>query len=552
MCKKGAEAAGPQGGIQVNKRTVRGWRWDADGKLTSRPVRCRRDDWYLARARLHEGSGLDQAAVTLAFLQDDVVIDRRCLRLHAPHGPARNGTLLGWMETPEEATHLQLCLEDESLGAHIETLTLYDVAERDPKCHPLANVPRWSRLRPPFNITRVILPQTLHGLGEHLAGVAVEVCDPPKSVAALSRLVRGQVCVLDASWIRSLRLSLAQVEELAGSAWVIVDLDSMARLLRAARVAEVRLETHESDHGLMSARIEYGDVATRGFAMQDVVPYAVVAADEFRMRVLRASRPWKKYADEVGCATLLSSETPWAKEHGDVLSAARPIGSGELLATDLPWLVAGKFGPLIAPRLAVHLLRMHLGLPLGDHLQFWNRWEDGQIVVRDLGDLTRRYPELSAVRWASDTPGCEHLGVAYVPGQQARRQVMFCTGRIDSVGVHDGIPPEPLAIFMKWLAREAREQTAWARKHLADQIVTWQFDTHEGHKYALNFEAATKLDDPAPTVVRLRRAGDSAARGSANEVLLKVDEGIHGDGSFEFQQVLTVRLKRLIERSRGS
>ena len=98
------------------------------------------------------------------------------------------------------------------------------------------------------------------------------------------------------------------------------------------------------------------------------------------MRVLRADRAWKRYADEHGFATLLASETPVARHCGDVLSAARPIGGGELIATDLPWLVAGLHGPLLAPRLAQHALRMHLAGPLDDRVQYWNRWDDGQIV----------------------------------------------------------------------------------------------------------------------------------------------------------------------------
>ena len=85
---------------------------------------------------------------------------------------------------------------------------------------------------------------------------------------------------------------------------------------------------------------------TRGFALQDVVPYSVFdeTPKTFRTRVLTANRSWKRYADDVGFATLLASETPWEERCGDVLSTARAIDGGQLMATDLPWLVAGKRG----------------------------------------------------------------------------------------------------------------------------------------------------------------------------------------------------------------
>jgi hypothetical protein len=352
--------------------------------------------------------------------------------------------------------------------------------------------------------------------------------------------------VLDPAWTRDLKLRLADVEELAKSAWVLIDLASLPPLLKKARGAATEVRTHTSPDGIMSARVEYGDIATRGFAMQDVVPYTTVNGDgEFAMRVLHSNRTWRKYADATGFAALLTSETPWAQHHADVLTAARPVGQGELIATDLPWLVAGCYGPLLAPRVAEHLLRAHLGGPVADHVQYWNRWDEPDIIVRDIGDLSKRYAELRAVRWAKTDDGQSHLGITLPSKGPARRHTMFCTGRIDRLDVHDGMPPEPLVIFMKWLAREVRDDTAWARKHLADQIVTWQFDTAERPRYAANFDSAAAIADPAPHVVQLRLGG---GEGGGDTIRFDTDEGLYGDHALDFQDDLTARLRREIER----
>ena len=206
------------------------------------------------------------------------------------------------------------------------------------------------------------------------------------------------------------------------------------------------------------------------------------------------------------------------------------------------------------------------GHPLEDHVQYWNRWDDGNVVVRDISDLARRYAPLQAVRWASPDARRAHLGITmahtcgtgFQPVNEVSRgktihHTMIRTGRIDNVDVHDGLPPEPMTIFMKWLAREAREQTAWARRHLADRVVTWQFDTADGLKYAANYDSAEPIAHLTPKMVRLRMRGPAAdtkpAAEEADEVLtLSEDEGLYGDGSLAFQKALTHYLRRVIER----
>jgi hypothetical protein len=529
--------------------------------LRSAPVRCKREQWYLARGFPADGAVEDRADLLLDFLRDDEIVRRQRVPLSAVAQAERGEALLGWIQAPDEATHLQVCLPESGAAKRFERLVLHPVAERDPKCHPLANVPRWSTYRPAFPIERVVLPASLELLTTRLKGVEVEAVGTPGSWRKLAAKVHGAACAIDGEWVRKLDLGLSDLERLAARSWLIVDLETFSVLMSRA-AARTKTVTRRSEHEIMSARVEYADVPTRGFALQDVFPYAALAEETgFQTRVLIANGAWKRYADETGFATLLSSETPWVKKCGDVLSAARPIDQGELIVTDLPWLAAGWQGRLLAPHLAEHLLRMHLGCPLADCVQYWNRWEDCRVVVRDIGELPRRYPPLRAVRWAAEREGVARLGITLPAeaGAGAARHLLICTGRIDQRSQHDGMPPEPMAIFMRWLVREARERTGWARRFLGDTTITWQFDSGDGLKYAVHFDSAAGIatDASVRTLILKTDGGgptsEAPARddGAVQVLRLPADAGVFGDRSLIYQADLTRRLRNWIEQASG-
>lgn len=540
--------------MAASETRLRRWRWNGRGPAASAPVRCKRDSWYLVRGVPRDGRTVDCAAVTVRFLDGERTLTTRAVTLArversgaASDGPAPPEQVLGWVCSPERATHLQVD-PGEAAGA-LERLVLHAVAERDPKCHPYANPPRWSEYRPP-GFERVLLPRSLAGLAPSLAGLRVEWLDLPASLSGLADRAAGSYLVLDPAWTRGRGLSLKRLQALAARCWLIVDLETLARAAQADGIGTKVVE-HRSAHGLMSARVEYADAPTRGFALLDVFPYgALTERDGFAMRVLRATRAWKRYADGAGFATLLAGETPWEDSSGDVLCAACPTAGGELIASDVPWLVAGRQGPPAAPRLAEHLLRMLTGQPLDDMLQYWNRWDDGAIVVRDIADLARRYPELRAVRWVGRDPGVARLGLALdgdaaAPGADAGRQrrVLLQTGRIDALAPHDGVPPEAMMILMRNCAREVREQTAWARRLRGIQL-TWQFDTADGLKYVPQFEAAS--GNGAMRIVRLRHGSGAGDEGGSDAIELRTRLGLHGDGSLALQAELTAQVRALV------
>ncbi len=479
----------------------------------------------------------------MRFLQDRQTLEERRIVLHP--GSDQPGRLFGWIQAHSAATHLQVLLDDAAPGESLAEVTFHRVAERDPKCHPLANVPRWGTYRPPFAIDRIVLPPDLESLAADLPEFALDIVRP-RSRAALSSAVRGAACIVDPAWVADFGLTWADILRLAARSWLIVDLETACKLLLRAGLREARLVNSESPHGIMSARVDYSDVQTRGFALQDVFPFCTVGpSGSFQMRVLRANRAWQRFADQSAMATLLASETPAADCCGDVFSAAQPVGQGELILTDLPWLVAGKLGPLLAPRLARHALRMHLAAPLADDLQYWNRWDESHIIVRDISEIPRRYRPLECVRWAAAEDGTAHLGLV-LRGAEAvagGRNLIIRTGRMDNHGSHAGLPPEPLIIVMKMLAREVRERTAWAERHLRQIRLIWQFDTAAGQRYAWNYDSADRFASNNVRVLNLRER-DSREPGV---VPIAHDDGVFGDGSFEYQQGLSMAVRHWIE-----
>jgi|GEM_PF-1033558 len=554
------QTAGPLGGLQVQAKTVRRWRWSDGQGLFSAPVRCKQEQWYLSRGFPANGSAPASASVRLIFLRDGEPVEQRCVMLDAVAGAAPGEALLGWVQSPEGATHLRLGLTEQADSERFTQVILHPAAECDPKCHPLANVPRWSTYQPPFPLQRVVLPASLARLAGLLDGMEVEVVKTLRSKRKLVARAIGAACVIDPAWIRDLNLTLADVERISAGSWLILDLESFATLLNDwAGKPITKIVTLASEHEVMSARVEYADVPTRGFALQDVFPYSNLSSEtQFQTRVLAASAAWKKYADALGFAPLLTSETPWEKKCGDVLSAARPIDAGELIVTDLPWLAAGLHGRLLAPRLVEHMFRMHMGCPLPDSVQYWRRWDQSHVVLRDIGEMPKRYPPLRAVRWAGDDEGGARLGLSLPAAKSGGRQrhLMFRTGRFDQSGERPGLPPEPFEIFMKWLVREMRERTRWAARCLDRTAVTWQFDAGEGLKYSMQFESASNLAkvDPDATLLIEATDGDRIERRtsqtgkSAAVWRMPAGAGVLGERSLELQGELSRYLRNWIER----
>jgi hypothetical protein len=538
----------PSAGVWTQRSQRRRWVRDPRRRAATLPHACRGEQWHLLRV---PGDGNnDPPFVTAEFLHADGGTSRQLVALQRLSGDADPGHWLGWVQAPADAGYWRL----ESHSTDATAIAAHRVAERDVKCHPLANVPLPESHRTPFPIERIVLPECLAALAPQLDGSDVQVIKTPRSLRELAKTAMGCACVLDPLWVDALNLTLRDIERIVPITWLIVDLPTMARLVTKAGEADARVRTQRSAHGLMSARVEYADVPTRGFALMDVFPFGVhTATHGFALRVLEANRSWKRYASECGFALVLSSHTPFEKRGPDVLCAMRAIGQGELIATDLPWLAAGLLGPPVAPMLARHALRMHLGSRLATETQYWTRWDDARVVLRDISDLSRRYPPLEGARWRSDKPGLASLGLTLPCDERPARNgpprhFVIRTGRTDQCEQHDGLPPEPLMIVMRQLARDWQAQTDWARRHLKNARVSWQFEAADGLRYGVLFHAGDPTVAPTATLT-VRTHADAhqvgAVRRTAGgaQLLVPAGVGVFGDRSLDYQARLTAAIR---------
>ncbi|MBK8915121.1 MAG: hypothetical protein IPM64_11080 [Phycisphaerales bacterium] len=517
--------------------------------MCSATLRCRPEEWLCLCI-----GGLplevDTPLLLAEFLESrdaTVANEQRAPEFHAiVH--ADHCRRLAWVQAPAGARALRIRLIPPLVNADWE-LTAHGVAERDPKCHPCANVPRWSTYSPSTKLNGVVLPRELEALERLIPGTDVRIADCPPSRAALGRLVTGKAAVIPREWVLRLDLDIEHMESFARGAWILSDLETLAMLVAHSGAAGTEVATYSAVNEFMSARNEYADTATRGMALMDCLPYGSLNADgKFSVRVLRATREWKRYAASSGFATLLSSQTAWDSRCNDVLSAGRPIGDGELLATDLPWLCAGDLGTPIAPQAAAHLLRMHLGRPIDPWTQYSCRSHEDHIVVRDAADLARRHPVLRTQRWRSDNPRVARLGLT-LGRPDAPRALILDSGRMDVREHHDGAAPEPLLILMRGLSREFSQRTAWHERMLADVRITWRFETAAGLRYATLFDAAQDLPAGAQARTILLRRDERAAgsgpmvrwegHGPVETLRISQRAGLFGDGSFRLQQELS-------------
>lgn len=545
---KRSSDSGPAGALHVSEKTRRKWAWTNGNPLSSEPVRCKSDQWYLIRADCNQEAPSDQVGVTLVTINKAGDSTPHYVRLRRPLDDRWPSEMLGWVRTLEDSHELCAVLSDGSREI-LQTLELHPVSVMDPKCHPLANLPRWESYRPPFEIARVVLPYSLESLVEELGDLEVEVIETPSSKNQLSKIIQHAAVIIDPDWFAQLELNAEDLDNLAKNAWVIVDLLSLRDTLRVSGRCDARVKTRSAPHEIMSARNIYADVPTRGLAMQDAAPFCTIDEDgNFSLRVLLNNGAWKKYADQVGFATLFQSETPWDDKSGDVVMAACPVGNGELIATDVPWMVAGDFGPLLAPRIASHILRMTCGAELPNSVSFWTHWDDTGVILRDIADLPRRYPSLRTMRWAPDTPEVAPLGLS-LASDHPRRHLILQTGRIDHAEPHDGLPPEAMVAFMKFLEREQRDQTEWGRRFLAGWRITWQFDVARGLRQIVEYDSAQGVRPEQPTsYVSVRAASEEPSAGDRVGIEIPLDEGLLGDGSINTQEILTQKLCDVIEQ----
>ncbi|MCG3128073.1 MAG: hypothetical protein CHACPFDD_02947 [Phycisphaerae bacterium] len=519
--------AAPQGGLIGPGGRVRRWRWIDNGAVASRPLRCGGDQSYVVQASTRNGAACE---LVCHFLLRNG--ENAWHRVGIGPGERR----LACVTTPDHCTHLSIAVPRHMAG-DVADVHFRETDEPVAESHPLANVPRWSRYAPPFAPRRVLLPPELARMAGHVRGPAA-VVDP----AGLRRCAawRGSAVVLGAAEVRQLAIGWAELRRRAGGAIVLLSFDALAAVLARDAGAGERDSTGGTDgrvmrrasRGLCSCVVEYADWATRGFALQDALPCAAVdGAKRFRLPAWTGGRGWNQFAERQGIVRLLSVR-PGARGRG-ALSLACMVDGGAVIASDLPWLLAGVFGTPVATENIGRLVNAHLGGEVPDETQYWSASESVPRQVRDIAELCRRYAPLTAIRWASGAKEPLALGVSLAADSSpatprgpaaAGDDVVLRTGRIDLPSELGGVPAEAMMIVMKQLARRQREgANGWRQT----RRLTWQFDAAAGHAHAHLYASAGAVGPRAPARV-LTVAGAEAPQ--AEGIRLKTRLGPLADG----------------------
>lgn len=536
MSRTNSEPVVAAGAFHHWQQPGRPLRWKRRGSSWhTGPLSCPPEQWYVAHFR--SPTAAPPPMLTVRLFRGTRAIGQICPAPIAvrPQDPRH---WLAWFQAPRNCKQFSLELHHAADDLPIVAPEVRAVGERDAKCHPAANTPSWTAHRPALAINTVWLPPELESLAALAPELRFRTIDPALSFAKLDHAIRGAAVVLNAATVARLQLRFASLSRLASHAQVLVDLEGFLSVLTREGFAGLTLGDCCCGHSLTTARVAYADHPTRGFALMDTFPYGEIDdLHGFVQRAIVGKPAWKRFADATACATLLESQTHSSARSGHVLCAAQPVERGELICTDLPQLTALPRHRQIAPRLARHALRTLLGLPVPDHYQYWNRWDEAPVVVRDIADVGRRYAPLRTVRWSAADDGAALLGLELAPTSRGGplRRIVLDTGRIDQLSPHDGVPPEPMMILMKHLAREAREAASWTRRDLQDTSLVWRFESRAGTKYVSQYDSAAHLApaEAGELVLRIRTAAAPADAPEAPTHRLRADPGLFGDGAFE-------------------
>jgi hypothetical protein len=281
----------PAGGVRRG-RGYSVWRWNGGATPTTVPQRCRGDQWYLLRALQPAAPGgvngvpsngrtsapvTDSAppSVQVRFASAEKVLSETCVNWTAVGDRGPRGEWLSWVFAPPKTAAVEISLTG-SPEAQPEALELHAVAERDPKCHPLANVPRWTHYKPPFPMERVVLPPELESLAPLLSHVKVNIARSFRSRSALVAAAQNAAIVMSPDWCNDLSLGYPELCQIAARSYAIVDLQQFVRCAERGGMNSLRVQTYTAEHELMSARNQYAEVPTRGFALLDTFPFGTI------------------------------------------------------------------------------------------------------------------------------------------------------------------------------------------------------------------------------------------------------------------------------------
>lgn len=453
-------------------------------------VSCKPDEYYRVEATVAcdlEAEGEDRGLVlTLEPVSADK--EHQMLRTPALHRSTEPVDLRACYHAPEGARRVRVSIgvHDACGAACIYQVRFIRILEPDDEGHALAVTPPAVALPPPLKARTVTVCSEAAGT-RPITGILAGALGAPNvrtltpSQLRLACDVGDALLLPDAEPPRAVR-SVASLVKLAEERIVIISLPAFAKLADP----HLKLRRIEQDDDSICAKVVYANYATRGFALEDIFPYAwggkklgSCAQHQFRRTPAQ-----KEYCRQQGLLTLLDSMCDQESTSDRPICFQCPTKRGSLFVLDIEPAEsrASTFGE---PVLAIHLLLTILGrrqAPLGRYVypqerEVTLREEIRELAVRHAGvkvhdadvPIEQVTEQLLTVGWDDET---------YGPPLPARPVILLrsglCAGDLESVyGVwtwlRQLLHPEP------YCCPYARELVSRFRLAWEPSVTPWEW-----------------------------------------------------------------------------
>jgi hypothetical protein len=306
-------------------------------------VACEGDQHYrieaVVRCELDGAGNGDGLRMAVRSVGKDSPIDEPLRR----SGWRRTKTWDLWQDiykTPKEAKHLdvEILLEGVEGQAWIDEVRAIAIEEPDLCSHVLAVPPPAYGYPAPRQVTTaaVVMPEdgrdrlievVAGRLGQkHVRAVGPKDFDSTSNADAV--ILQGE------DWGRS-GPNLKQLLNRANSQMIIVSLGLFAKMVNRQHNGTIDLKKNSQDDDPIHAKVMYANFVTRGFALEDVIPYRWEDGEDYYQRYIRRSRDFKAFGKKHELLTLLTSEGDTDAKSGHPTVLYKEVSGGGLVVMDL-------------------------------------------------------------------------------------------------------------------------------------------------------------------------------------------------------------------------
>ena len=313
------------------------------------------------------------------------------------HRASRPVEVRTYFEAPEDSRRLKLSVGvvDARGTARVHHVRLIEILEPEEESHILA-LPAPSHTIPPQRPARCACICSARvaerPIGQVLAGYFGEsnvVTAAPEKLRTLKQ--RADALLLPDPTAPPSISALAELIELAADRIVVISLPAFAQLAKAG--LSVRCVEQEDDP--IHAKVSFANSATRGFALDDVFPYAWRGSQQncFVQNHFRKTKALKAFCEKYNFVTLLESvcDQDITSDRPICLYMETPRGGLFVLDIEPAEAEASTFNE---PALAMHLLLSVLGQTqngLGQYMVPAQTEAEFRESIRDMGDRSEMF-----------------------------------------------------------------------------------------------------------------------------------------------------------------